>query len=48
MLTTNYLPGAPNWVDLGTPDIDDLAEHLVESGHRVARRILRHGRTAKL
>ena len=22
MLTTNYLPGAPNWVDLGTPDID--------------------------
>ena len=22
MLTTKYLPGAPNWVDLGTPDID--------------------------
>src|SRR5258708_31102700 len=22
MLTTNYLPGAPNWVGLGTPDID--------------------------
>src|SRR5260221_12715647 len=25
MLTTNYLPGAPNWVDLGTPDIDAAA-----------------------
>ena len=22
MLTTNYVPGAPNWVDLGTPDVD--------------------------
>jgi predicted enzyme related to lactoylglutathione lyase len=22
MLTTNYVPGSPNWVDLGTPDVD--------------------------
>ena len=22
MLTTNYVPGAPNWVDLGTPNVD--------------------------
>ena len=22
MLTTNYVPGAPNWVDLATPDVD--------------------------
>src|ERR1700722_17966346 len=21
MLTTNYVPGAPNWTDLGTPDV---------------------------
>jgi predicted enzyme related to lactoylglutathione lyase len=26
MLTTNYVPGAPNWVDLGTPDIDAAAK----------------------
>jgi predicted enzyme related to lactoylglutathione lyase len=25
MLTTKYLPGAPNWVDLGTPDVDAAA-----------------------
>jgi uncharacterized protein len=25
MLTTNYVPGAPNWVDLGTPDVDAAA-----------------------
>src|SRR5258708_2395103 len=25
MLTTKYVPGAPNWVDLGTPDIDAAA-----------------------
>ncbi len=25
MLSTNYVPGAPNWVDLGTPDIDGAA-----------------------
>ena len=25
MLTTEYVPGAPNWVDLGTPDIDAAA-----------------------
>jgi uncharacterized protein len=25
MLSTNYLPGAPIWVDLGTPDIDAAA-----------------------
>jgi len=22
MLTTNYVPGAPNWVDLGSPDVE--------------------------
>jgi predicted enzyme related to lactoylglutathione lyase len=22
MLTTNFVPGAPNWLDLGTPDLD--------------------------
>ncbi|MCT9934185.1 VOC family protein [Planotetraspora sp. A-T 1434] len=22
MLTTNYVPGAPNWIDLGTPDTE--------------------------
>jgi uncharacterized protein len=22
MLTTNYVPGAPNWIDLGSPDVD--------------------------
>jgi predicted enzyme related to lactoylglutathione lyase len=22
MLSTNYVPGAPNWIDLGSPDID--------------------------
>jgi uncharacterized protein len=25
MLTTNYIPGTPNWVDLGTPDVDAAA-----------------------
>ena len=25
MLITNYVPGAPNWVDLGTPDVDAAA-----------------------
>ncbi|UGT39799.1 VOC family protein [Nocardia yamanashiensis] len=25
MLTTSYLPGAPNWIDLGTPDVDAAA-----------------------
>jgi len=25
MLTTKYVPGAPNWVDLGTPDVDAAA-----------------------
>ncbi|MFD5335436.1 VOC family protein [Streptomyces hawaiiensis] len=25
MLTTRYVTGAPNWIDLGTPDIDDAA-----------------------
>ena len=25
MLSTDYVPGAPNWVDLGTPDIDTAA-----------------------
>ncbi len=25
MLTTNYVPGAPNWVDLGTSDVDAAA-----------------------
>jgi predicted enzyme related to lactoylglutathione lyase len=25
MLSTDYVPGAPNWVDLGTPDIDAAA-----------------------
>ena len=25
MLTTKYVTGAPNWVDLGTPDIDAAA-----------------------
>lgn len=27
MLTTNYVPGAPVWVDLGTPDIPATAAH---------------------
>lgn len=22
MLTTHYVPGSPNWLDLGAPDID--------------------------
>ena len=22
MLTTRYVPGAPNWIDLGTPDTE--------------------------
>ncbi|MBY8883917.1 VOC family protein [Streptomyces sp. PTM05] len=26
MLTTRYVPGAPNWVDLGTPDTQAAAE----------------------
>jgi uncharacterized protein len=25
MLTTNYMPGAPNWVDLAAPDVDAAA-----------------------
>ena len=25
MLTTNYVPGAPVWLDLGTPDVDASA-----------------------
>jgi uncharacterized protein len=25
MLSTTYVPGAPNWVDLGTPDVDAAA-----------------------
>lgn len=25
MLSTDYVPGAPNWVDLGTPDVDAAA-----------------------
>jgi uncharacterized protein len=25
MLTTKYVPGAPNWVDLGAPDVDAAA-----------------------
>lgn len=25
MLSTNYLPGTPNWVDLGTPDVEAAA-----------------------
>lgn len=25
MLSTNYVPGAPNWVDLATPDVDAAA-----------------------
>lgn len=25
MLTTNYVPGAPNWVDLAVPDVDAAA-----------------------
>jgi uncharacterized protein len=25
MLSTNFAPGAPNWVDLGTPDVDAAA-----------------------
>jgi uncharacterized protein len=25
MLSTNYVPGAPNWVDLGAPDVDAAA-----------------------
>ena len=25
MLSTNFVPGAPNWVDLGTPDVDAAA-----------------------
>ena len=25
MLSTNYVPGAPNWVDLGTPDVGAAA-----------------------
>ncbi|MEU4836043.1 VOC family protein [Streptosporangium sp. NPDC023615] len=25
MLTTRYVPGAPNWIDLGTPDVDAAA-----------------------
>lgn len=25
MLSINYLPGAPNWVDLGTPDVEAAA-----------------------
>jgi uncharacterized protein len=25
MLRTNYVPGAPNWVDLGTPDVEAAA-----------------------
>ena len=25
MLTTRYVTGAPNWLDLGTPDIDGAA-----------------------
>jgi predicted enzyme related to lactoylglutathione lyase len=26
MLTTNYVPGAPNWIDLGSPDIGRSAD----------------------
>jgi uncharacterized protein len=26
MLSTTYVPGAPNWVDLGTPDVEAAAE----------------------
>ncbi|PWI14118.1 hydroxylase [Streptomyces sp. Act143] len=26
MLTTRYVTGAPNWIDLGTPDIDGAAD----------------------
>ncbi|WP_405604516.1 VOC family protein [Streptomyces sp. NBC_01410] len=25
MLTTTYVPGAPNWIDLGSPDVDAAA-----------------------
>ncbi len=25
MLTTNYVPGSPNWTDLGTPDVEAAA-----------------------
>lgn len=25
MLTTRYVTGAPNWIDLGTPDIEGAA-----------------------
>ncbi|GAA3026422.1 VOC family protein [Streptosporangium longisporum] len=25
MLTTRYVPGAPNWIDLGTPDVEAAA-----------------------
>ncbi|WP_369228485.1 VOC family protein (plasmid) [Streptomyces sp. R39] len=25
MLTTRFVPGAPNWLDLGVPDIDAAA-----------------------
>lgn len=27
MLTTNYVPGVPSWVDLGSPDVARAAEH---------------------
>ncbi len=26
MLSTAFVPGAPNWVDLGTPDVESAAE----------------------
>lgn len=26
MLTTNYVPGTPNWLDLGAPDVDAAAD----------------------
>lgn len=27
MLTTHYVPGAPNWLDLGAPDVDAAAAY---------------------
>ncbi|MEU1618950.1 VOC family protein [Streptomyces sp. NPDC005722] len=30
MLNTNYVPGAPNWLDLGTPDVEASAAYYRE------------------
>jgi hypothetical protein len=36
MLSTNYVPGVPNWVDLATTDVDAAAA--APGGQRKSRR----------